>query len=321
MAPSLRLARFGSAPLIALAVVAAPSVAHGQSAPPPRPAGLAPDVGQDAVYTKSGGILRGTIIDAVPGMPARIQLATGEVATVGASDIARIEHAGKVVSAPAAEPPPGQAPQAPAPVSAPAPPPPRDLSDKVLVHVDGPDNARLEQDTTNAGNWTEVCSAPCDIQLPVAADYRIAGGVRQSRVFNLPGHHGEKVTLTVSAATTGGFVVGVVLTAVGGPVALVGLFVGGIASLVAAGSQGQPGLQGAQNVAAVGWTMFGVGAAGLIGGIVLVVTNSRTGVQTDVGRPPPEPSLLRDSPAWHPSALGPRVLPAVVTVPVVGGEF
>src|SRR5258708_5814996 len=49
-------------------------------------------VGGDVIYMKNGGMLRGTIVDAIPNSQARIQLATGEIATVPWSEIARIEH-------------------------------------------------------------------------------------------------------------------------------------------------------------------------------------------------------------------------------------
>lgn len=59
-------------------------VPYGQPAPGPAPLPSArgPAVGQDVIYMKNGGILRGTIIDAIPNSQARIQLATGEIATV-----------------------------------------------------------------------------------------------------------------------------------------------------------------------------------------------------------------------------------------------
>ena len=95
---------------VQLATVTAPSVAWAQTQPvpyptlpPPVPYGeptpapgasvqRAPSVGQDVIYMKNGGILRGTIIDAIPDAQARIQLATGEIATVPWQAIDRIEH-------------------------------------------------------------------------------------------------------------------------------------------------------------------------------------------------------------------------------------
>src|SRR5271170_296199 len=75
---------------------APPPVLYGQPAPAPTPSASAPrpgaPVGQDVIYMKNGGILRGTIIDAIPDAQARIQLATGEIATVPWPAIDRIDH-------------------------------------------------------------------------------------------------------------------------------------------------------------------------------------------------------------------------------------
>src|SRR5215469_15236889 len=65
----------------------APTTAPAVPAPGATSAG-----GGDVIYLKNGGLLRGTLIDAIPGAHARIQLATGEVATVQWADIGRIEH-------------------------------------------------------------------------------------------------------------------------------------------------------------------------------------------------------------------------------------
>ena len=111
---------------------------------------------------KNGGILRGTIIDAIPDAQARIQLATGEIATVPWQAIDRIEHgtagaAGRAASCRqcCARTEPG---------------------DGVCVHVEGADDAEVQRKSGPDGEWTTVCSGRCDAVLPVGPDYRIAGG-------------------------------------------------------------------------------------------------------------------------------------------------
>ena len=79
-------------------VIAAPSIAFAQphdSAPSPTATSSS---GNDTIVTKNGGMLRGTIIEVLPEVQVRIQLATGEVATVPSSQVDRIEH----VAAPSA---------------------------------------------------------------------------------------------------------------------------------------------------------------------------------------------------------------------------
>jgi len=70
-------------------VIASPSAALAQSQgptspalPPLPPAARTQAPGDDVIYMNNGGIIRGTIIDAVPDAQARIQLVTGEIATI-----------------------------------------------------------------------------------------------------------------------------------------------------------------------------------------------------------------------------------------------
>lgn len=280
--------------------------------PGPLPSGRGPNVGQDVIYMKNGGILRGTIIDAIPNSQARIQLATGEIATVPWQEIARIEHAETTRPAPPL-PPPGSQPLPPQPAASP--------SAMVWVHLDGPEDARLEQ---YKGDWVTACSAPCDVQLPVSSDYRIeGGGIRPSTVFQLTGNQGDHVTVTVNAGSTGWFVAGIVLTPIGGLVALVGGLVG-LAGSIAASSP-TADLSNARSVAASGWTAFAIGAAALIGGVLLIVNNAKTTATQSLSAPPQTGLLHTDAwkrvPTWREASPEEKALPPVVGVPLWTGRF
>jgi hypothetical protein len=280
-----------------------PSIAWAQATVEPAPA-PPPREPPDAIYLKGGGILRGTIVEALPGAPARIQLVTGEIATVDAGNIARIAH-GEGVAAPSPSPPDGAASSA-----APATPGPT-----AIVHLEASDDARLERDITGDGNWVSVCAAPCDKPLPISGDYRIGGStMRPSRVFRLPGAQGDRVLVTASGGSKAGFYGGIALTAVSGPVVFVSFFIAGIASLVASSS----GDHGAATAAAAGWTVFAVSAAGLIGGIVLIVNNARTGVEAGERAPGAPVDAWRWTPTWHEASLA---APPVLGVPVLSGAF
>ena len=209
----------------------APPPASSSSAPAPRPPTVAPGVaqavGQDVIYMKNGGILRGTIIDAIPDAQARIQLATGEIATVPWPAIERIEHGGSGPR-PGALPP---LPPAPTPV-----PPPRVLASSAMVwvHVEGADGALLQVDRADDGTWVTACRAPADVQVPVSPEYRIGGGgIRQSGVFHLRGLEWDHVTVTVSGGSKAWLVVGIVITPVAGLVTLLGALVGLVGSVAA----------------------------------------------------------------------------------------
>jgi hypothetical protein len=294
-----------------------PPVPYGTTSPPaaspaPRPA---TNVGQDIIYMKNGGILRGTIVDAIPHAQARIQLATGEIATVAWEDIARIVHAEDV--RPTAHPP------APAPTSAPpAPPPTQAPSATVWVHLDGPDEARLQQDATGNADWRTVCSPPCDQPLPTGPDYRIDGaGLKTSSVFKLSGGQGDRVTLTVGAGSKAWFIVGIVATPLGGLVTMIGLLTGLVGTLgesVATGAQRQE----VGSIASAGWAIFGVGAAALVGGIVLLVSNSKTTAAQDVSAAQGAALVThRPLPTWREAGPEEKVLPPVVGGPLWTAHF
>ena len=262
-----------------------PPVPYGEPAPPPgATVQRAPAVGQDVIYMKNGGLLRGTIIDAIPDAQARIQLATGEIATVPWQAIDRIEHGATGSARPA--------PPAPLPAPAPGPPAPRVIppSAMVWVHVEGADGAILEMDRADDGTWETACRAPCDIQVPVSAEYRVGGSLlKQSGVFRLRGQQGDRVTVNVSGGSKAWLVVGIVITPVAGLVTLVMALVG-LAGSVSASAETAGCVNGAcaqasgnaSNAATVGWVGALIGAAVTVGGIILIANNAKTGVTVDL---------------------------------------
>lgn len=289
----------------------APAVALAQA----RPGATSASTGGDVIDLKSGGILRGTIIDAIPNGHARIQLATGEIATVPWQDIARIERGS---AAPAAA--------ATAPSAAEAPP--------VWVHIEGSETAQLQRDTSgNHREWTTVCAAPCDKAVSPQYEYRIAGdGIRNSRVFTLSAGAGEHETLTVDEGSRGSFALGIVSASVGGLVMVIGLVVvlANAAARLVDGSNGAS-TSGDRGGETLGWGISAVGLAGIIGGIVLIASNSKSGVtQSSASSPgggltltPGAPMIgFRDAfrDGARESILKGAFAPAV-GVPIFGGRF
>ena len=325
---------------VQLATVTAPSVAWAQTQPvpyptlpPPVPYGeptpapgasvqRAPSVGQDVIYMKNGGILRGTIIDAIPDAQARIQLATGEIATVPWQAIDRIEHGSTGSGRPS---PPAPAPAPPTP----GPPAPRVYapSAMVWVHVEGADGAILEMDRASDGTWETACRAPCDVQVPVTAEYRVGGSMlKQSGVFRLRGQQGDRVTVTVSGGSKAWLVVGIVITPVAGLVTLVAALVGLAGSVQA--SAGAAGCYNgtcaqangdASNAATVGWVTALIGAAVTVGGIILIANNAKTGVTVDLTGAQAarvQGDAWARVPSWRESASAEKAVP-----PVFGGTL
>ncbi|HEY6460132.1 MAG TPA: hypothetical protein VIY73_08270 [Polyangiaceae bacterium] len=296
--PSAAWAQGGPAP------VPYPTAPVPAQPPPPVPTASGParaagDVGADVVFLKNGGVLRGTVIDAIPDSQVRVQLATGEIATIPWAAIARLEY-GK----------PGGARPAP-----PAPPaPPAGPAGTVLVHVEGADDAEVEMRPQDGGSWTTVCSGRCDRALPVGPTYRIAGGgMRPSRAFHLDPTAG-RVNVTVNPSSTGWFVAGIVLVPLGGATMLIGGLIGLLGDAT-----------GDQSASSSGGVAFLVGLAGLVGGIVLIVSNARSGVGLEVGAPQAAALLKGDAwkrvPVWRDASPESRAMPRAMALPVWTGSF
>ena len=258
------------------------------AAPPPLPVGTAPlanapttpQNGPDAVYLKDGGMIRGTIIEVLPGNHASVQLADGRIATIRWDMVDHIDRG--TGARPPTTPPP-------APLPAVATPPP--AASMVTVHIDGDADVILEQQVTGGrwagGDWRDVCQSPCDVSLPTNTMYRIGGpGVRTSRPFSIEGRDGRAV-LEVHAASSGArggglalMIVGPLAILVGSLVALVGwaenstscVFSGGSGSGSCSSSRGD-------GLVAGGLVTMAVGLGATIVGAVLLATNSSSKVQ------------------------------------------
>jgi hypothetical protein len=297
-------------------------VPYAGSAPPPAGASSvqrAPQAWQDTIVMKNGGLLRGTLIDAIPDAQARIQLATGEIATVQWGAIERIERG---TSGP-------RLPPLPAPAAAPRAAEP---SVTVWVHIEGADGARLEMGRAGDGTWETACEGPCNVQLPLSAEYRIAGenGLRQSSSFHLPGQAGDHVIITLSGGSKAWLVTGIVVTSVGGLgmlvgslVALAGSLSGGFFGCIG-GNCGPPSNSNGDSVAAAGWATALVGAAAAVGGIVLIIHNARTGVAVDLTGTQSarvQGDAWAHVPTWHEPTGADRALPPVLGSPLWVGRF
>lgn len=250
------------------------------AAPPPLPVGTAPganaapppQTGPDAVYLKDGGMIRGTIIEVIPGNHASVQLADGRIATIRWDMVDHIDRgtAKPPTATPVALPP------------AATPPPPATMA---TVHIDGDGEVILEQQVAGGqwagGEWRDVCQSPCDVSLPTNLMYRIGGpGVRASRPFSIQAHDGKAV-LEVHAASSGARGGGIALVIIG-PIAIL---VGGMVALVGAAENASCDLIGGgtcssgSGLVAGGLVTLAVGIAGTIVGGVLIGTNSSSKVQ------------------------------------------
>jgi hypothetical protein len=301
MRRSVKAATWALAAQVAMTLAASPAGAQSRDSIPAPPTPTAPPhVGDDVVYLKDGGLMRGTLIDVLPGAQARIQLVTGEVHTLPWEEIDHIDR-GANPSLPVAGPP--------------------AAASQVLLHVEAPVGVVVQQDVTNSDNWQTVCTAPCDKLLSTAFAYRVSGaGIRASSDFTL-GPPGSSERLVIDPASKGAYVLGVLGMGVGAVLAYVGL-------IVAALSTGDDdGGNGSGGSASGGLIMMGVGAVAAVGGLVLALTNGKTRVTTYPGlganagslRPP-----LWTKPQWSiATAAGAeqKMLPSPVGIPLFSGRF
>ena len=275
--------------------------------PPPLPAPTTtppPGAANDVIHLKNGGLLRGTIVDVIPGSHARIQLPTGEIAMVQWSEIARIENAGPKPATPPAttvwKPPP----------AAPAGPPAL-TGPKLLVHLESSRSVRLARLEPTRGTWDSMCDSPCDKQVPVEGDYRIEGtGIRPSKQFSLQGKAGDRVVIDVNAASKGWFAAGIVGTGVGVLTVVIGLYIVAVGAIgksldtsfcsgTATTGCGTKSETSSDSVKAAGWTVFGVGAVATGLGVIALASNWRSSVSQEVEVPVDKASPAARSDAFR----------------------
>jgi hypothetical protein len=281
-------------PVLAVAMASASvaradgEVSYEKATTPPGPGA---NRGGDTVHLKNGGILRGTLVDSVPGKAVRILLVTSEIATVAWDDVARLDLAGSARPQGASDQGPAPAPapsSAPAPGSAPAPlpapPPVRERPRGVEVHIDAPGLVELQRDTTGDGDWITVCSSPCGERVSAEYSYRVTGPkIRASRAFVLRAVDGESETLEVRGSSRVHYTVG-----------LIGLIGGGTATLIGMATAGDT--HNTTDTHAAAGIVALVGAAVAATGTILMLENARSDVdqreasRADARRSEPDPA-------------------------------
>jgi hypothetical protein len=194
----------------------------------------------------------------------------------------------------------------------------------VQVHIDAPAGVRLQQDTTGDRDWTTVCSAPCDKELPKGNTYRVVGGgVVASSAFTLNAPDGGSEVLEVQGASKAMRAVGAAALGTGVTVGIGALFVGGLAYSWSCG------ILGSSNPCERRYPLWfapvvGGGIALAAIGLVLVLDNARTNAVQHVKvaeTPSPPPDSLLRMPTWREASPQQTSLPAVLGIPLASGRF
>jgi hypothetical protein len=228
-------------------------------------------IGNDFVYLKGGGIIRGTLIEAIPNDHATVELVTGQSAVIPWDRIERIDRGASPTPAPRQV-----APPAPAPPSRPS----------AVVHVESDTPVTLER--RDGGRWVAACSSPCDEELPIGSEYRISGSrVRTSNDFRLDARPGDHVVVELSIASKGAFAGGIVLTSVGG------------FSLLLGAANADPYAQHDETGGTVGLVMVGAGAVSVLVGIILTASNRHSTVTQLSATPRPRNDAWLRLPTWR----------------------
>jgi hypothetical protein len=177
----------------------------------------------------------------------------------------------------------------------------------VVLHVDAPEEVRLERRAPGDDAWTTMCASPCDQPVPTSGTYRVNGAsVRASRPFLVTGPRGERIALTVHPASRSGHTTGVVALVGGSTVAASSLGLGVLdwwfSSWFGSGASGCSFVGSSQQCNTQNLTPFvitaGVAGAVAVVGLLVMLSNG----STEVGGPNIEP-------VERPAAPGPRVAP------------
>ncbi|MGZ3416666.1 MAG: hypothetical protein ACXVEF_39850 [Polyangiales bacterium] len=208
------------------------------------------------VHLKNGTVLRGELLERLPGDHVTIKLASGEKKRVDWNDVDSIEDgaaeatSGSASASGAAAPPseaPTEAPSASASVvpSASAAPAPSG----VRVRLTGTPNVSLER--RDGSKWTFACLAPCSHPVE-EGEYRVGGeGVNPSSTFVLR----DPTQVAVKAGSKGRAFGGQLLLGAGAGALLIGIF-------MATGDNTD-----------VAIPVIAIGGAAAVGGLTLWLTN------------------------------------------------
>jgi hypothetical protein len=182
--------------------------------------------------------------------------------------------------------------------STPPPPPPPMRGPLVWVHIASPKHVTLNRRLDEGADWVKACESPCDIELPIADQYEIAGlGNGPSKDFHLQASPGQSVVLSIEPPSIGGIVLGGGLVLAGG----VGLYISVLVGLTVAAVCSDPGQSCGANP---GWVGAAISGGAMAAGGIILYMSAKTDINQHESTPqpamPPQNAYLRQ-PTWHTS--------------------
>jgi hypothetical protein len=188
----------------------------------------------------------------------------------------------------------------------------------VFVHVQTDRPVVLEALMPEETRWVRLCVAPCDIEVPLDAEYRVTGpGMQPSRPVDLEAAPRDRAVLDISVRTNDQHRTGDRLYVASWVMAGVGLALGAGALAVDPSSEAQPVLM---------WSGIGAEAAMVAMAITSHVLSQPTGISQSVspadprGAAPGGGSWAR-LPTWHDSAALGVLAPRATVVPLLSTSF
>ena len=177
------------------------------------------------------------------------------------------------------------------PAAAEAPAPAVKPDGMVMLHINSPEPVELERRQGEVGAWEHVCTSPCDRNVPLFDQYRIApaGDINESKPFLIDAANKDQVTLGVDPGRKTKSTVGTYILVAGVATAVTGVIVA-VAGTAGSNNIGNDGTthHAFINTAFVGSALILVGVGATLVGAAWRINNHHSYVGGDVAKPPAE---------------------------------
>jgi F0F1-type ATP synthase membrane subunit c/vacuolar-type H+-ATPase subunit K len=287
-----------------------PSLALADDEPPPplpapttatTPAASSASTTVDAVHLRNGGFYRGRVTEIVPGDHVTVVVAPGgETKRIPWPEVDRVIVASTPVP---------PTPTASAPAASPPTPPAPMVGPRARVHITAPKQVILYRRAAGTSAFQQVCTSPCDLELPIGDTYKLAGnGLSQNKELHLAAGPGGFVDIVVDPPSTGGMILGGFIAGGGATAAYVGLLMALIGQADAEGNSCYSSTSACaeresdgKTIRNAGLVTMVVGAGITVLGVVVFINSASTDIGQRTGggaAQAPNDAFLR-KPTWR----------------------
>jgi hypothetical protein len=180
---------------------------------------------------------------------------------------------------------------------------------RARVHITSPKQVILYRKAAGTSSFQQVCTSPCDLELPIGDTYRLAGnGLSQNKELHLAAGPGGFVDIVVDPPSTGGMILGGFVAGGGATAAYVGMLMAFIgqaeadrscyAHSLSYGSESCEERQSdGETLRNAGLITMVVGAAVTVLGVVVFINSASTDIGQRTGAQPNDAFLRK--PTWR----------------------